>query len=403
MTRRRVLFVEANEDGTVGGSHQVLYDMIREMNRAVYEPVVLFYQDNRFATLCREAGFEVVVWTDIRQREIEANHSSGPLGKLIALQRAIARRKAFLRSHRIDLVHMNNSPRTGRDDWLPAARLHGVPIVASARGDAEPLPGVGMKVAVGRHLMRRFDRIIPVSEYIAEAMRAQGMPADRVIVVHDGVDRSELARLSGRSAAEIRAELQVPAGRMFVAAIGNIRSWKGQHVVIAALAALQPEQRARLCVVFVGAVRIDDEAYFASLAHTVRENGLEDAVRFAGMRTDVPDILSVADVMVHASTTPEPGGTVVIESMTFGAPVVVASRGGHLDYLQEGLGLIHDVEDPTQLARHLLALADDPDERQRMAAAAKVRAAAFSIERTARKMEAIYEELLSGPSSAPVP
>lgn len=400
MTRRRVLFVEANEDGTVGGSHQVLYDMIREMNRAMYEPVVLFYQDNRFATLCREAGFEVVVWTDIRQREIQANQSSGPFGKLIALRRAIARRKAVLRTHRIDLIHMNNSPRTGRDDWLPAARLQGIPIVASARGDASPLPGHGLKVAIGRSLMRRFDRIIPVSEYIAEAMRAQGMPAHRVIVVHDGVDRSKLARLSGRSAEQIRAELAVPEGRMFVAAIGNIRSWKGQHVVIAALASLPPEQRARLCVVFVGAVRTDDEAYFASLTQTVREHGLDDAVRFAGIRTDVPDILSVADAMVHSSTTPEPGGTVVIESMTFGAPVVVASRGGHLDYLQEGLGLIHNVEEPSELARHLLFLADHPDERQRMAAAAKRRAEAFSIERTARKMEAVYEQLFSSSVSA---
>lgn len=395
MTPRRVLFIEANEDGSVGGSHQVLYDMIRLMDRTKYVPVVLFYQDNRFVPLCREAGFEVVVWEDLRKLEVATNLAAGTAGRLLALLRAIARRREFLRDLRIDLIHMNNSPRAGRDDWLPAARLRRIPIVASARGDAAPLPGKGIKVGIGRRLMRGFDRIIPVSEYIAEAMRAQGLPANRVMVVHDGVDRAKLAHLGTRTAAQIRTELQVPDGKLFVAAVGNIRAWKGQHVVVAALASLSPAERARIYVVFVGAVRKEDEEYFGTIQRAVREHDLGEAVRFAGIRTDVPDIFSAADAMVHSSTSPEPGGTVVIEAMTFGAPVVVASRGGHLDYLQDGLGLVYDVHEPTQLSRHLMYLADHPEERRRMSAVAKIRAAEFSIEQTARKMEAVYDGLFA--------
>ena len=116
-------------------------------------------------------------------------------------------------------------------------------------------------------------------------------------------------------------------------------------------------------------------------------------MRFAGSRTDVPDILAVADAMVHSSVLAEPGGTVVIEAMTFGAPVIAASRGGHLDYLAEGLGLVHDVDDPSQLARHLVFLAEHPEERRRMSEGARRRAAEFSIDRTARRMEAVYESL----------
>lgn len=395
MTPRRVLFIEANEDGSVGGSHQVLYDMIRLMDRTKYVPVVLFYQDNRFVPLCREAGFEVVVWEDLRKLEVATNLAAGTAGRLLALLRAIARRREFLRDQRIDLIHMNNSPRAGRDDWLPAARLRRIPIVASARGDAAPLPGKGIKVGIGRRLMRGFDRIIPVSEYIAEAMRAQGLPANRVMVVHDGVDRGKLAHIGTRTAAQIRTDLQVPDGKLFVAAVGNIRAWKGQHVVVAALASLSPAERARIYVVFVGAVRKEDEEYFGTIQRAVREHDLGEVVRFAGIRTDVPDIFSAADAMVHSSTSPEPGGTVVIEAMTFGAPVVVASRGGHLDYLQDGLGLVYDVNEPTQLSRHLMYLADHPEERHRMSALAKVRAAEFSIERTARKMEAVYDGLFA--------
>ena len=391
---KRILYVEANEDGSVGGSHQVLYDMVRSMDRTRVEPIILFYQDNRFVALFRDAGIRVVTWDALRAAEQGVHRSGRPIKKLFEIVRAIARRHDFLRAERIELVHMNNSPRTGNDDWLPAARLRGIPIVSSARGDAEPLPGWGPRATVHRFLSRRFDRVVAVSEYIASAMRAQKIPAKAVVVVHDGVDRAKLALLGKRPAAELRAELGVPPGAVFVVAVGNIRSWKGQHVVIAALARMAPADRARLCVVFVGAVRDEDRPYFDELQQSSRELGLDAIVRFSGSRLDVPEILSVADIMVHSSTIPEPGGTVVIESMTFGAPVIVASKGGHLDYLQDGLGLIHDVERPDELAAHLAFLAAQPRERERISTGAKIRAADFSIERTARKMQAVYDELL---------
>ncbi|MFN0097649.1 MAG: glycosyltransferase family 4 protein [Gemmatimonadaceae bacterium] len=394
MTRRRVLFIEANEDGSVGGSHQVLYDMVRAMDKERFEPIILFYQDNRFAGLFRDAGVRVITWDALRAKERAIHQSGNRFAKLGVMWSALWSRHAFLKAEQIDLVHMNNSPRTGHDDWLPAARLLGIPIVASARGDADPLPGSGPRVRIHRFLMQRFDKVICVSEYIAGAMRAQGIPALKVRVVHDGVDRAKLAHVGKRSAAEIRRELLVPDDRVFVAAVGNIRSWKGQHVVLEGLIAMDPAVRAKLCVVFIGAVRDEDRDYKARLEAMVAEHGLADVVRFAGSRMDVPDILTIADIMVHSSTTPEPGGTVVIESMTFGTPVVVASKGGHLDYLEDGLGLVYDVTKPSDLAAHFTFLVEHPDERRRMAAGAKRRAAEFSIERTARKMEAEYAPLL---------
>jgi glycosyltransferase involved in cell wall biosynthesis len=400
MTPRHVLFVEANEDGTVGGSHQVLYDMVRVMDRSLVEPTVLFYQDNRFSGLLRDAGIRVITWDAERRVERSVNERGGVAAKVLAIPRAILTRRRFIRDQQVDLIHMNNSPRVGHDDWMPAARLCGIPIVTSARGDAAALPTPGVRGTVHRWLMKRFDRVLCVSEYIATAMRAQGMPPAAVQVVHDGVDRAKLSRIGTKSAQQIRAELQVPDDRVFVAMIGNIRDWKGQHVVLQALATLGAEDLARLCVVFVGMTRPEDEPYHASLREMVQAHGLHDAVRFAGVRTDVPDILSVADCMVHASVLAEPGGTVVIEAMTFGAPVIVASHGGHLDYLQEGLGLRHDVAQPTQLAAHLRHLAQHPDERARMSAGSKVRAAEFSIEATAQKMQRVYGELLGMRPSA---
>lgn len=393
---KRVLFVEANEDGTVGGSHQVLLDMVTHFDRTLVEPVVMFYENNRFADRMEEAGIETIRWDDVRKAERQAQVSRGVAGKALALGQAVLRRQSFIRDHRIDLVHMNNSPRTGRDDWLPAARLSRVPIVASARGDANPLPGAGLRAAIHRALMRRFDRVLAVSEYIADAWRAQGVSAERVQVVHDGVNRKKLDLLGKRTTAEVRDSLHVPSDRVFVAMVGNIREWKGQHVVIEALGAMPPEERRKLFVSFIGLKRPEDGGYFERLESLVEAFGLGDVVSFPGSRTDVPEIMANADIVVHSSVKPEPGGTVVIEAMTFGAPVVVASRGGHLDYLKPGLGLVHDVDSPGQLAEHLVTLANDPDLRAEMVAKSKQRAAEFSIDHTSRKMERVYWELLAG-------
>ena len=393
-TPKRVLFVEANEDGTVGGSHQVLLDMATHFDRALVEPVVMFYEDNRFAELTESAGIETVRWDDVRRAERDVQESGRKVAKLGAVVGAIARRRRFIRDHRIDLIHMNNSPRTGRDDWLPAARLAGIPIVASARGDANPLPGTGVKASVHRSLMRRFDRVLAVSEYIAAAWRAQGVAPERVRVVHDGVNRKKLELIGQRTPAEVRADLGVPEGRVFVAMVGNVREWKGQHVVLEALGYMDPADRAELFVSFIGHQRSEDSEYFQRLMELVDGYGLQDIVAFPGTRTDVPEIMASADIVVHSSVKPEPGGTVVIESMTFGAAVVVASKGGHLDYLQPGLGLVHDVDRPEELAAHLRTLARDPAMRAEMVEKSRVRAAEFSIQHTSRKMEAVYGELL---------
>ena len=395
--RHRVLFIECNEDGSVGGSHKVLYDMLLAMDQERFEPVVLFYQNNRFVQLMEEAGFETLVYEDVRAGERAVHESGNKLGKLREIFAAVLRRKRFLQQHRIDLVHMNNSPRTSRDTWMPACRMAGIPIVASSRGDARRFPGSGLKPAIHRWLIRRHDLVAAVSEYVAAGLRDQGIAPERVRVVHDGINQETLARLAEepKPRDEVRADLGVPDGRVFVIEVGNIRPWKGQDVVLKALTHLTPEERELFYVVFIGAVRDGDRAYYEELVAFVEEEGLGDVVSFAGSRTDVPDIVQAADIALHSSVLAEPGGTVVIEAMAYGAPVIAADKGGHLDYYEGDItGLSFDVEKPEQLAAHMLRLGRDPDLRSRMVVAAKERSKVFTIEATAQKMEALYDELL---------
>ena len=112
----RVLIVESHEDGTVGGSHQVLFDLVVRVNRDRFEPVVLFYQDNVFVSRLRSRGIEVVLFDEVARKEREINNSGRYLAKIVGFGNAVLRRRDELRRLRIELLHMNNSPGVGNDD-----------------------------------------------------------------------------------------------------------------------------------------------------------------------------------------------------------------------------------------------------------------------------------------------
>lgn len=387
----RILYLEANEDGTVGGSHQALYDLVTRLDRSRYEPVVAFYQENRFAAALRDLGIEVHVLEVMRASERALQLTGGRLAKLRGMGTAIARRVRFLREQRIALLHVNNSPRVGNDDWMPATKFLRIPSIVSVMGDAsaalEPNP-------VKRWLMRSFDHVLPISAYIADAMTRLGFPSSRMDLVMLGVDDEELRARVKRTRAEVRAELGVAEETMLAAMVGNLRPWKGQGVVLAALARIDAATRKHLHVVFVGAARDDDAEYVAELHATVAREGLAGCVSFVGGRTDVPDLVNASDVALHASVKPEPFGLVVIEAMALGKAVVAADRGGPAEILTPESGILYNVERPDALAAALSELVADPSRRAALGAGALARVRHFTIRETVAGIERVYARYL---------
>jgi glycosyltransferase involved in cell wall biosynthesis len=395
----RVLYVEANEDGTVGGSHQALFDLATRLDGSGYAPVVVFYQDNPFAPRLRDRGIEVHVFEGLRVRE-RARLRQGPTrSRLAAWLESVRFRIRWLRAQQIALVHLNNSPAVGFDDWLPAARWLGLPCVANSMLTG-PLAAEALRAqnawrrAVKRRLVRGFHRVLAVSDYMVEETARLGVPRDRIVEVPHGVDLERLRSRVRRSRERVRRELGVEDGTVLCAMVANVRPWKGHHVVVEALRRLDPETRACLRVLFVGATAPEHRAYEDALRRTVREAGLADTVTFLGYREDVPDLLHASDIALHASVAPEPGGVAVLEAMALGTPVVAANRGGHVAYLAGGAGLTFDPEEPAQLAACLRRLAASPDERARLAEAARTRVAEYSLDRAVRATLRVYDALL---------
>ena len=81
MRPKRVLLIECNEDGTIGGSHQALFDLVRSLDKARYEPVVLFYQSNIYEEKLRALGIEVHSFEEVRKRELRIRNLGHPIRK----------------------------------------------------------------------------------------------------------------------------------------------------------------------------------------------------------------------------------------------------------------------------------------------------------------------------------
>jgi glycosyltransferase involved in cell wall biosynthesis len=178
--------------------------------------------------------------------------------------------------------------------------------------------------------------------------------------------------------------------------VGNIRSWKGQREVLAALRLLPENILTRLRVCFAGATASKDSAYEAELREEIEAGGLRDCVSFLGSRSDVADLYGAADIALHASTTPEPFGLVVPEAMALKCAVIAASSGGPAEVICPGTGFLCDPTRPEEYAHALERLVRDDRLRRAMAEAGPARAEYFSIDRNVRGTSRAYRRALEG-------
>lgn len=391
----RIACIEVNEDGTTGGSHRALELLAGGLAGLGFEMVPVFYQENRVAGRLAAAGFDVKILGALRAHEREVNARGALPQRLAKAYRAVRERAAFLRQERIALVHLNNSPFVGYDDWLPASRMLGLPCVVTAMTRQTPTGRWPLRL-----LSQRFDAILPCSGYMAESLRASGLPPGRIQVVHLGIDIEGFVGSATRTRSSMRAALGVAPNEFVVLMLGNIREWKGQDVLLDAVARLPDELQSRVRVLLAGEASEADHAYLERLRALGERLRKPASVSFLGSRSDVADLLSAADVMVHASTAPEPFGLVLVEAMAMGTPVVASDTGGPAEIIDAGSGLLLRAGDAAQLAATLERLAGDDPLCRELAAGGRRRAAAFSADKVAHAHAAIYRRLLGGDAMA---
>ena len=197
----------------------------------------------------------------------------------------------------------------------------------------------------------RATKVIVPSQAAADAFVQAGGKRELVAIVPNGLALAP----EPRTAAELRQSLDLPSGPL-VGVFSRLAAWKGQHVLIEALASL-PDVG---CIV-VGEALFGEQAYAAELKQMVLQRGLADRVRFLGHRSDVPKLMKAVDVMVHPSIDPEPFGRTLVEAMLAGVPVIATNAGAAPDILEGGrAGTLVPPNDASALARAIAAVLARP-------------------------------------------
>ena len=291
----------------------------------------------------------------------------------------------LVRSRGVALVHTNTSVTLG---GAPAARLGRVPHVWHLR---EIYSGFERFWPAYRRLLLSAAALPCVSE----ATRAQ-LGAGRGLVLHDGL--AVAPQRADRAAA--RAALGLDADAFVVAILGRISSWKGQDVLIRALA--DPALSGGDTIALVaGDPWPGEERRLDKLRSLAASLGLSERVRFAGFRPDLANLYGCADVIAVPSTQPDPLPNSALEAAGAGCCVIAAAHGGLPEILSDGrTGRLVAPGDAAALAAAIAQLRADPEQRERLgaAAAADVRER-FAPARMLARTQALYDDLLeqSGP------
>lgn len=311
----------------------------------------------------------------------------------LSIWRNAARLEALIRAENIAIVHAR-SRAPAWSAWL-AARRTGAHFVTTYHGAYSE--GVPFKREYNS-IMARGELVIAASRYIAELIvfRHKLHPT-RIRIIPRGVDTAifnpgivvpdRLARLV--------AAWRLPDGVPTVVLPGRLTAWKGQAVLLLAMARL--ERRDVHCVL-VGSDQ-GRRRYSAQLVRQAERLGIAERVRLVGNCDDMPAAYMLSDVVVHASTQPEAFGRVVIEAQAMGRPVIAADLGGPVETVRHGeTGWRVPPDNPAALAtaiEHALALPEA--DRQALGQQARV---AVQQGYTVRAMQEstldVYEELLRG-------
>jgi glycosyltransferase involved in cell wall biosynthesis len=281
------------------------------------------------------------------------------------------------RARDVALVHTNTSVTLG---GAAAAQVARIPHVWHMR---EIYAGFEHFWPVYRRLLLTAD-LLPC---VSEATRAQLGANARATVLHDGI--AVAPARAARAAA--RVALDLPEDAFVCAILGRISTWKGQDVLIRALADVD----GALALV-AGDPWPGEERRLEELRALAASLGVAERVRFAGFRPDVENIYGAADVVTVPSTQPDPLPNSALEAAAAGCCVVAAAHGGLPEIVRDGVtGQLVAPGDPRALAAALAALRDDPAERERLGAAAAVDVRdRFAPARLLERTQALYDGLL---------
>ncbi len=247
-------------------------------------------------------------------------------------------------------------------------------------------------------LIRRANRVIACSRAVSQAFEGAGLAGDVVIEsIPNGIDKSRDSPPTAKRLQELRQSLGAGPKTVLFAVIGRLEPQKGHRDLLAAFAHLLSVTTVDVRLAVLGTGPLADE-----LKTRAREAGIDSQVVFAGFRSDVPELLPALDAVVFSSLY-EGLPVALLEAMAAGRCIVTTDVPGIVEAARDQReALVTPLSAPRELAEALAKVADEPELRARLGAAARRRFdERFTADAMVRSYQAVYRELVPRSSTAP--
>jgi glycosyltransferase involved in cell wall biosynthesis len=286
---------------------------------------------------------------------------------------------------RPDLIHAHQLISPTTIGILAGAAL-GVPVVAKVlsagpNGDLDKVLRNGFGRKRLEAIKKRVSVFICLSEDVARELLANGVPPEKMRRVPNGVDLDRFRPPSGDERAAVRRRLGIPLDAPVLLYCGRFAPVKRLDVLLQAVRDIP-----------VHLLLVGEGTEARSLGQSARSAGWAGRLHIHPAVEDTAPLYRAADVYVSASSTEGMSGS-VLEAMATGLPVAAAPASGMSEVLGTEAGVLADDFSAAALASALRRL-DDAEERARLGAAGRRRAAArYGLEATADLLISLYAEL----------
>ncbi len=373
MTRPKILLFF--EYGTLNGGEFSLLAMLEELGQTEFEFVAAAPATGMLPERLEQCGVQVLPLTlrDTQGQKRSIEQINSHLVELVARVSP-------------DLVH-SNSLSMGRMVGRIASQLP-IPCTSHLR-DIIRLS----KTAVSD--LNRNAGLIAVSDATKRFHVEQGMSADKLHVIYNGVDTERFRPT--RATGILKRELGLSDDAVLLANIGQICLRKGQTLLAQAAVSLA-EEFPEVNYLFVGqrhSQKQESVAYEDAIHRIFREAGIEDRLFCLGFREDIPVILNEVALLVHTAHQ-EPLGRVLLEAASCGRAIVATEVGGTAEILADQVSaLLVEPDDIQALTAAIRRMLTDRELQIRLGQQARATAIEkFSLPKAAANVRVFWESFL---------
>jgi glycosyltransferase involved in cell wall biosynthesis len=232
----------------------------------------------------------------------------------------------IIKKERIDLIHLNNTLLRPQQ-WILASIFTNAQIIAHERGINKWFP------FQTKFWARYLKSIICISNAVKNNLLNHGFPEKKLVMIYNGLDPKEFSCTKTKK--ETLKTICVETDYPVVGIVGNIKAWKGQETVIKSIKLVKRKYKNIKCLI-VGGVSERNNDYLQYLEGVTEREGLKKNIIFTGKRKDIPDLINTMDILIHASTDPEPFGRVLLEGMALSKPVISTNIGASPEIVVDG-------------------------------------------------------------------